>query len=465
MQKLIPSSGQYPVSPMEAPPPAGPARAKKSLENYASSYLGAYLNTVKKEHPDHLPPLARNEAFEVEVSLMPNGCFALVFEKADKQRIEVKERDWASVEGKVMSGVTHLVAVYPHEGVTVADAIARGKRDAVRDIRSLEDSNLGKAITQLERILTELTKVEHGNASIAQLGELELKKLEPVKDAVLAAGPEMDMLAVIDAMKNCPAGGSSVSVEVKGKELLEKIVSDLGDLSDLIRRVEAQDEKLDEVQKSLKKVLTEYNQTIDERISKGLAVILSSSDKKIDKGLAALGDIKRGVAPAQPAEPPAELTARITKMDKAVQALHIQLQEVASKRIPSVELPKDLEMRLDSLEKGSQAIEMQVLDKLSAMEQRQLKDKEERDRREQEQRPEPLPDVTSRIEELKVTVGRLGEAAAVIAEMKDNIQKLNQRVARIEEVLTKAQVAPRQRTLKAKEADSAPQTPPQGPGS
>lgn len=441
---------------MDASSPPGTARAKKSLESYATSYLGAYLNTVKREHPDHVPALARNECYEVEVCLMPNNCFALLFEKSEKQQLDVMEKGWAYVEGKVMSGVTHLVAVYAHEGATVADAIARGKRDAIRDIRSLEDSNIAMAVTQLGRILTELTKVERGNSNIAQLGELELKKLEPIKDAILEAGPEMDMLAVIDAMKNYPTGSSTVSVEVKGKELLEKIVADLGDLSDLIRRVESQDVKLEDIEQSLKKVLTEYNRTIDERISKGLAVILSSSDKKIDKGLAALGNIKKGVAQTAPAEPPAELAARLAKIDKAVQAFHIQLQEVASRRLPPVELPKDLEIRLDALEKGSQAIEMQVLEKLGKMEQRQLKDIDEKERRDKEEGADPMSALIARVEELRENFERLNQAVMVIVEMKENIQRLNQRVTRIEECLLRLQAAPRQRTLKPKETEPSP---------
>ncbi len=451
---------------MESSPPPATSRAKKSLENYASSYLGAYLNTVKKEHPDHVPALARNEFYDIDVCLMPNDCFAILFEKSDKQNVGVAERDWGYVEGKVQTGVTHLVAVYAHEGATVADAIARGKRDAVRDIRSVEDSNIGKAITQLERILGELSRVEQGNSGIAQLGELELKKLQPVKEAVLKAGPEMDMLAIVDAMRNYSGGpgSSKVSIELKGKELLEKIVSDLGDLADVIRRVESQDAKLQELEQSLNKALAEYNRNIDERISKGLAVILSSSDKKIDKGLAALGTMKKGAAnQGGDKEQSADLTSRLAKMDKAVQALHIQLQEVASRRLPSVELPKDLEVRLDTLEKNNQAVEMQVLEKLSVMEQRQLKGNEKRDAAGgSKEEADALAALTVRVEELRVGLERLHQSAALLPELKETMSQLAQRMAKAEESLQRQQPSPRQRTLKQKEPDKSAQAD-QGP--
>src|SRR5512136_2159592 len=160
-----------------APPAVAILPTKKTLENYAISYMGAYLNTVKLERPERLPALARNQFHEIDVCLMPNGCFAMLFEKAEKMDVIVNERDWDYVEGKIMSGLTHLVAVYAHEGITVADAIARGKKDAVRDIRSAEDSSIAKAVTQLEKIVDGLNQIEKDNKGVLGLGEQELEKL------------------------------------------------------------------------------------------------------------------------------------------------------------------------------------------------------------------------------------------------------------------------------------------------
>ena len=191
-------------------------------------------------------------------------------------------------------------------------------------------------------------------------------------------------------------------------------------------------------------MLGEHNQAIDERISKGLAVILSSSDKKIDKGLAALGDMKKGVqVNGGTGEPSPELSAHLAKIDKAVQALHIQLQEVASRRLPPVELPKDLEVRLDALEKGSQAVEMQLLDKLAAMEQRQVKEKDEK--------AAPPQDLVLKLQEMRTILDRLSHSVAVVDELREKIARIDQRVSRVEEAIQKLP-GPRQRTLKQKEA-------------
>ncbi|MCJ7606613.1 MAG: hypothetical protein MUO94_02040, partial [Thermoplasmata archaeon] len=271
---------------MNEPTPRSRLPTKKNLENYASAYVGAYLNTVEKEKPDHAPAMARNHPHEVEVCLMPNQNFVMLFDRAEKQRIIVKEADWAFVESKIMSGVSHMVSVYAHEIPTIAEAIAKGKRDAVRDIRTLEDSSISKAVTQLERILGELTGVEKGNKGLLKLAELEMSRLQPIKDAIMNAGPEADMLGMLDALKNYPTKPIEVNIDVKEKALLEKMCTELGDLSDIIRRVEAQDEVLEGLEKTMTKSLGEFSKTVDEKMNKGLAAVLSSSDRKIDKGLA-----------------------------------------------------------------------------------------------------------------------------------------------------------------------------------
>jgi hypothetical protein len=262
-------------SPQQAMPPE-----KKDLENYALSYLGSYMNTVKKERPEHLPPLARNGPYDIEVCVLPNGCLALIFTKAEKERVEVFERGWEYVESKVSTNPLHMVTVYPHEKSAVADAIARGKKDAARDIRAVEDSDIARAVVQLERIMDTLKGLEQGNKTTLKAARAELVKMKPIWDLVRNAGPEVDMLALVDAMKSYPPAPITISVDVKDRELLEKTAAGLGDMSDLLRRLETQDRKLEELEQSMRKVFSEYSRTIDERISKGLEVVLESETKK-----------------------------------------------------------------------------------------------------------------------------------------------------------------------------------------
>lgn len=288
---------------MESPRTPMPP-AEKDLENYALSYLGSYMNTVKKERPEHLPSLARNGPYAIEVCVLPNGCFAIIFSKGEAEKVQVFERGWEYVESKVSTGPVHLVTVYPHEKFAVADAIERGKKDATRDVRSVEDSDLARAVTRIEKIIEALHQVEQGNKSMLKVARSELTKFRTIQEAVSTSGPEIDMMALVDAMKSYPPAPISISVDVKDKELLEKAVSELGDMSDLLRRVEAQDRKLEDLEQAMRKVFSEYSRTIDERISKGLEVVLESDTrKKLEDQLAAQ---QKGLA---------DLDSRLTKLE------------------------------------------------------------------------------------------------------------------------------------------------------
>jgi hypothetical protein len=388
---------------MESIPPKVQPLSKKSLETYAVSYIGAYLNTVQKERPGHLPVLARIQPCEIEVCVLPNNCFVILFDKAEKQTVTVTEKDWGDIESRVLSGVTHFVAVYIHEGNTVADAIARGKRDAVRDVRSIEDSDIAKALVELEKILGSLSTVLVENKDLLKLGEFELSKLQPIREAIMTSGPQLDMLAMLDALKNYSPERQSTGIEMQDKMLLEDMVKELGDLSDVIRRVEAADEKLASMEGSTKKAISELSQTIDERINKGLAVILSSTDKKIDKGLLFVHDAaKKGAS----SELPKDLETRLEHLDRVAAAFEME----KSKPLPPValNLPKDLEARLNRLEQVVDKVETHFLSK---------------------------PDVSA-------------ELVAAVADLHNNIAKINSRIIKIEEFLVHVTV--RQRVVKDK---------------
>jgi|GEM_PF-889550 len=404
-----------------SPKVSSPVPAKKTLENYAISYMGAYLNTVRAERPDRLPVLARNQFYEIEVCIMPNNCLALLFDKAEKMNVAVGSRTWEYVESKVMSGVTHLVAVYSHEGMTVADAIVRGKRDAVRDIRSVEDSSIAKAVTDLEKLVDGLGQIEQSNRGALGMGEAGLAKLKPIRDAIITCGPEVDMLAIVDALKSCPAVPTAISTDTKDKQLLRKLAQDVGDLSDVIRRVEEQDKKLQEIEQSLTKALSEYNRNIDERISKGLAVILQASDKKIDKGLA----LVKSTGAQGNGSLPKDLETRLENFDKSLGAIHMQLQGVVGKGSHALQLPPDLELRLDGLEKAAKAMDLIVHELFN----------------EPGTSPETKDEKTGIVDDLVFTIG----------DLRDNVARLNARLMKIEEFLLQLQTqgaAPKQRILK-----------------
>lgn len=292
--------------------------SKKALENYASAYLGAYMNTVEREKPEHVPPLARNAPYNIEVCLMPNQSFVMLFERSGAQRISVNEKDWNHVESVVMAGVSHLVTVYAHEGPTVADAIAKGKKDAVRDIRSLEDSGVTKAALQLDQVLKELAGMGKGNKEVLRLAGAQLQKLQPIRDAIMDAGPEVDMLGMVDALRNYPGAQAGAGVGDRENELLTNMCRELGDLSDVIRRIESQDQRLEALEQVLSKGLSEFGKSLDDKLGKGLAMVLSSSDRKIDK---AISELEAEVAVLHGEEGPRDVEGRLRRIEESLSGM------------------------------------------------------------------------------------------------------------------------------------------------
>lgn len=294
------------------------APSKKALENYASAYLGAYMNAVEREKPDHVPLLARNAPYNIEVCLMPNQSFVMLFERSGAQKISVQEKEWSHVESAVMAGVSHLVTVYAHEGPTVADAIAKGKKDAVRDIRSIEDSGVAKAVAQLEQILVEIASIEKGNKDVLKVAQAQLKRLQPIRDAIRDAGPEMDLLGMIDALRNYPSAHAEPDMGDKEKKLLEDMCQELGDLSDVIRRIESQDQRLEVLEQVLSKGLSEFSKGLDDKLGKGLAMVLSSSDRKIDK---AISGLEAQIAMLHSDEVPRDLEDRLRRIEESLSGM------------------------------------------------------------------------------------------------------------------------------------------------
>lgn len=261
------------------------------LANYARAYVGAYMSAVQSEGSELVPMLARNHPYSIEVCYLPNNCFCLMFEKADRSSIAVHGQTWDYVMGKVMSGVTYLVTVYPHEGCTTEGAAAKGRRDAIRDIRTMESSDIVESTRQLEKVIDELRDVSQGNRNPLRMAESAMSKLEPIKQTLARSGPTLDIMSMIDAVKSYPPPTNQVVLDDQGIKLIETVVKELGSLQELVKQVKEQDARTAEVETRLGSELETFKAALDKKIAKGLGVILASTDRKIDKAMAAVGSM------------------------------------------------------------------------------------------------------------------------------------------------------------------------------
>ncbi len=303
------------------------------LANYARAYLGAYIGAVQSESPEHPPAFYKNQPYAIEACYMPNDSFCLLFETSERPTIVVTSQNWDYVMGKVMSGVSYLATVYPHEGYTVDDAVAKGRRDAIRDIRAIESSDMLDATRQLEKVIGELGSMGDWTKNPVKMAESVMARLEPVRQAVQRSGPTVDMMAMVDALRRCDPGVSRVQLDPDDLESISGVSSLMSDLTTMLRDVKLQGEKLEDVQEHLRGELHDFKIELDKKIAKGLGVILATTDRKIDKAMAVSQVSARPMPDIQPDF--AGLSEEVAALRGAVEALQAQEDEEVDEEIPA----------------------------------------------------------------------------------------------------------------------------------
>ena len=296
------------------------------LADYARTYTAAYLAAVEEESPDHVPLFYRNHPFNIEVCSMPNASFCMLFEKSSKPGLSITNQDWGYVMGRVMSGVTYIATVYSHEGLTHDDASARGRRDAIRDIRALESSTVTDTAKQLEKLITELNDVNKWSKNPVKMAEHVVSRLKPIKQAVLGAGPSVDMMAMIDTVKRYPPAPVQVTLDSDEMKLLAEVADKLESLSDIVKSIDMQGSKIEGIEKNLRRELDGFKAELDKKVAKGLGMILTSSDRKIDKAVGGLSGqeteiatLKEAVAYLQKVSEEADVQAKDPRVDDLIE--------------------------------------------------------------------------------------------------------------------------------------------------
>lgn len=314
-----------------------PGPAEIDLANYARTYLNAYISAVQEEGPEHPPAFFRNQPYAIEACFMPNESVCILFERSPLPKLNVSKRDWDYVMGKAMSGVVYMATVYPHEGVTQDDATARGRRDAIRDIRAIESSSMADAALQLEKAVSELNNISEWMKNPVKMAETTTAKLEPLRQLLARGGPNVDMLALVDAVRRCRVEQASAPINQKDQAAIANATNLMSDLTNMLRDVKVQGEKLEEVEQTLRTELHEFKTELDKKVVKGLGVILATTDRKIDKAMAAF---------QSPAKDPRLQTAMdnlgkdVANLRMTVSALQASLSEQED---------KDLNVQLEAL--------------------------------------------------------------------------------------------------------------------
>jgi hypothetical protein len=125
---------------------------------------------------------------------------------------------------------------------------------------------------------------------------------------------------MVDALKNYPQIAGEVAVDEDVLKALTSVAKELGGLKELVTRVEAQDAKVEEVEKNLRNDLEEFKSTLDKKVAKGLGVILATTDRKIDK---AIGMVATGSGEVEEPDDP-----RFDILANAIASLKDQIAQI-----------------------------------------------------------------------------------------------------------------------------------------
>jgi len=273
-----------------------PMPTEDQLMTYAKIYIGTYLGVVNEEKPDDLPILAKNAPYDIEIALLPNGCFCLLFQKSNKESFVVTDKNGEYVEGKITSGIDHLVSIFAHEGFGREDASEKAKKDAMNDIRAMESNEIVQASLHLERIVDELTNVAMSNRASLKSISSQISKLSPLKDSAKRGYPQSEMVRMVQGMKEYPAAPIEIVLDIPDRQMLERISEQIKSASGFIKRIEEQEELIEDIEEKIKKGYDDLSNKIDEKMDHGLAMVLTSADRKIDKGLSTIGESTKGGA-------------------------------------------------------------------------------------------------------------------------------------------------------------------------
>ena len=255
------------------------------LAEYGRAYLRSYVVAVESESPEHVPSFYRNRPYSIEICRMPNNCFCMLFERSDRPSIAVSNNAWGYVMARLMSGVSYVATVYSHEGMTVDDAAARGRRDAIRDICALEASGVVDSAKELEELIAELKDTSKWSKNPLKTAEYVISRLDSVRQTVLRSGPSMDTMAMIEAVKRYPPAPVQMTLDAEGMRSLTEVAERLEDLSEAVQLAKTQESQVEAIEGEIRREIRSFKSELDKKMAKGLGVILTTTDRKVDKAI------------------------------------------------------------------------------------------------------------------------------------------------------------------------------------
>jgi uncharacterized membrane-anchored protein YhcB (DUF1043 family) len=213
----------------------------QDLMAFAKEYFKAYMDAIEEKRPQAYPRFAQEAPYDIKSYLLPNSCICMIFNSSQELKTEGATKDWDQVQEVIVKGVDHFAGFFPFEGRSLGDWNKRGKRDAHRDMRLLDKSDLGRCGAELEGMVDNITKMVKANPWLGKSSNEMISTLRSIEGRVKGGFPTVDAIAALQFLKSYSPGAESVNIEFPDKELLQ-------DISDGVRNVAELEGKLDMIE-------------------------------------------------------------------------------------------------------------------------------------------------------------------------------------------------------------------------
>lgn len=222
----------------------------QDLVAFAREYLKAYMDTIDEKKPQTYPKFAQDGPYSIRSFLLPNGSICMIFNSSKEAKFEGGQKDWDEVQDMVVKGVDHFAGFFPFEGRSLGDWNKKGKKDALRDLRLMERSELTRAGAELEGMIENITKIVRANPWLGKQGSEIISTLRTLDGRVKGGFPTVDAIATLQSLKAYTPGSESIQIEFPDRQLLEEISEGIKNVSALESKVEMMETRMFDVEKT-----------------------------------------------------------------------------------------------------------------------------------------------------------------------------------------------------------------------
>lgn len=222
----------------------------QDLAAFAREYFKAYMEAVDEKKPQTSPKFAQDAPYLIRSFYLPNGCICMIFNSSQELKVESGTKDWDQVQELIVKGVDNFAGFFPFEGRSMGDWNKRGRRDAHRDIRLLEKSQLAKSGAELEATIENVTRMVKANPWLGKSGTEIVSNLRNLESRVKEGFPTVDAIATLQSLKAYTLGAESVTIDFPDKELLESISEGIKNVTGVESKLETIENRMFELEKA-----------------------------------------------------------------------------------------------------------------------------------------------------------------------------------------------------------------------